>query len=381
MAGTREPIEAFLDDIHHVDSLEGMKKLPDKSVNLIITSPPYSDMKVYEGGFGGFHPDNYVEWFLPYVSEVSRILTEDGSFILNINDKVVDTFRHPFVFELIYAIHHIDDYCKMKNMKPLEMNGLKMFERLFWNKGKFLANRYRFGDKIEYLFWFSKSRKRKIHMDEMRMKYDEKSVKRLARPLLKRFARESGEEVVEYKQGGEGSWKVHEKGALPSTMLEEGAMIHVPTLVETLDEGTTLVLEAFDGEHFELIQPKEGIESPPSTIVTIGSETRKISDKHVAVYPERLVTYFIQGATDEGDIVLDPFSGTGTTAVVASAMNRRYIGFDISKEYVDFSKERIKKGPYMQEFKTEKKKPTDPQQMSLEDTFTSGHEQEKSTSR
>lgn len=381
MAGTREPIEAFLDDIHHVDSLEGMKKLPDKSVNLIITSPPYSDMKVYEGGFGGFHPDNYVEWFLPYVSEVSRILTEDGSFILNINDKVVDTFRHPFVFELIYAIHHIDDYCKMKNMKPLEMNGLKMFERLFWNKGKFLANRYRFGDKIEYLFWFSKSRKRKIHMDEMRMKYDEKSVKRLARPLLKRFARESGEEVVEYKQGGEGSWKVHEKGALPSTMLEEGAMIHVPTLVETLDEGTTLVLEAFDGEHFELIQPKEGIESPPSTIVTIGSETRKISDKHVAVYPERLVTYFIQGATDEGDIVLDPFSGTGTTAVVASAMNRRYIGFDISKEYVDFSKERIKKGPYMQEFKNEKKKPTDPQQMSLEDTFTSGHEQKESTSR
>ena len=73
-------------------------------------------MKVYEGGFGGFHPDNYVEWFLPYVSEISRILTEDGSFILNINDKVVDTFRHPFVFELIYAIHHIDDYCKMKNM-------------------------------------------------------------------------------------------------------------------------------------------------------------------------------------------------------------------------------------------------------------------------
>ena len=73
MAGTRESIEVLLDDIHHIDSLEGMKKLPDKSVNLIITSPPYSDMKVYEGGFGGFHPDNYVEWFLPYVSEISMI--------------------------------------------------------------------------------------------------------------------------------------------------------------------------------------------------------------------------------------------------------------------------------------------------------------------
>ena len=64
--------------------------------------------------------------------------------------------------------------------------------------------------------------------------------------------------MLEYKQGGEGSWKVHEDGALPSTMLEEGAMIHVPTLVERLDEGTTLVLEDFDGEHFEIVNPTEG---------------------------------------------------------------------------------------------------------------------------
>ena len=347
MAKDTSSIEAYLDGIHHMDSLEGMKKLPDKSVNLVITSPPYSDMKIYDGGFAGFHPDNYVEWFLPYVSEVARILTDDGSFILNINDKVVDTFRHPFIFELIYAIHNIGDYCRIKDIDPLNMYGMRMFERLFWNKGKFLANRYRFGDKVEYLFWFSKSRKRKIHMDKMRLEYDEKSVKRLARPLIKRFARESGEEVVEYKQGGEGSWKVHEEGALPSTMIEEGAMIHVPVLVERLDEGTTLVLENFDGEYFEIVKPKEGTSPHPSTIVTIGSETRKISDNHVAVYPERLVTYFIQGSTDEGDVVLDPFSGTGTTAVIASALNRRYIGFDISKEYVEFSRERIVNGPYL----------------------------------
>jgi len=382
MAQDTRSIEAYLDGIHHIDSLEGMKNLPDKSVNLVITSPPYSDMKVYEGGFGGFHPDNYVEWFLPYVSEVARILTDDGSFILNINDKVVDTFRHPFIFELIYAIHNIDDYCKIKGIEPLNMHGLRMFERLFWNKGKFLANKYRFGDKIEYLFWFSKSKERKIHMNKMRLEYDEKSVKRLARPLIKRFARESGEEVVEYKQGGEGSWKVHEEGALPSTMLEEGAMIHVPTLVERLDEGTTLVLENFDGEHFEIVNPTEGTSPHPSTIVTIGSETRKISDKHVAVYPERLVTYFIQGATDEGDVVLDPFSGTGTTSVIASALNRRYIGFDISKEYVEFSRERIVKGPYLKEFKKKAggEERSEPQQISLEDAFSLNHEQKEPTS-
>ena len=344
-------LKSVIDGIHNLDSLEGMKKLPSDSIDLVITSPPYSDMRTYEGGFDGFHPDKYVEWFLPYVAEISRILKPTGSFILNINDKVVDTFRHTFVFELIFAIDNIEDYCKLKNLKALDMNGMKLFERLFWNKGKFLANKYRFGDKIEYLFWFSKTKNRKLNMDKMRLEYDEKSVKRMQRPLIKRFRRESGEEVTEYKQGGEGSWSVNQEGALPSTMIEEGAMLHVPQIVETLQKGTTLVLENFEGQHFEIVNPAPGDSPTASTIVTIGSESRRILGNHVAVYPERLVTYFIQGSTDEGDVVLDPFSGTGTTAVVAKALNRRFIGYDISLEYVNFAKERIKSGPYLKELR------------------------------
>ena len=361
MAKKELSLESFLDEIHHMDSLEGMKKIPTASIDLVITSPPYADMREYEGGFAGFHPDKYVEWFLPYVAEIARILKPTGSFILNINDKVVDTFRHPFIFELIFAIHNIEDYCKLKKMKKLDMHNMKMFERLFWNKGKFLANPHRFGDKLEYLFWFSKSEgKRKINMDAMRMEYDKKSVARMKRPLIKRFRRESGEEITEYKQGGEGSWKVNQKGALPSTMIEEGAMAHVPQIVEELPDGTTLVLENFDGETFEVVQPKEGTSPQPSTIVTIGSETRRILGNHVAVYPERLMTYFIQGATDEGDIVLDPFSGTGTTSVIAEALNRHYIAFDISKEYVEFGRNRVKAGPYLKEYKKKDSEPNVP---------------------
>jgi len=361
MAKKELSLESFLDDIHHMDSLEGMKKIPTASIDLVITSPPYADMREYEGGFAGFHPDKYVEWFLPYVAEIARILKPTGSFILNINDKVVDTFRHPFIFELIFAIHNIEDYCKLKKMKKLDMHNMKMFERLFWNKGKFLANPHRFGDKLEYLFWFSKSDgKRKINMDAMRMEYDKKSVARMKRPLIKRFRRESGEEITEYKQGGEGSWRVNQKGALPSTMIEEGAMAHVPQIVEELPDGTTLVLENFDGETFEVVQPKEGTSPQPSTIVTIGSETRRILGNHVAVYPERLMTYFIQGATDEGDIVLDPFSGTGTTSVIAEALNRHYIAFDISKEYVEFGRSRVKSGPYLKEYKKKDSEPNVP---------------------
>lgn len=49
-------------------------------------------------------------------------------------------------------------------------------------------------------------------------------------------------------------------------------------------------------------------------------------------------------STDEGDLVLDPFMGSGTTGLVAKELNRNYIGFDINKEYVDFANERIENG-------------------------------------
>ena len=344
------------DTIYHGDSLAGMRLIESESIDLVITSPPYADMKVYEGGFGGFHPDEYVKWFLPYIAEIGRILKPTGSFILNINDKSIDGFRHPFIFELIFAIHNAEDYCKLKGLDELDMHGLRMFERLFWNKGKFLAHPSRFGDKVEYLFWFSKTRNRKFNIDPMRLKYDEKSVKRMERPLLKRFVRESGEEVTEYKQGGEGSWAPNDRGALPSVLVEEGAMLHVRPVVENLPEGTVLIGERIE-DGIEVIHPQVGDTPHPSTIVTIGSETRRIAGNHVAVYPERLVNYFIQGATDEGDVVLDPFMGTGTTAVVAHALGRQYVGFDISADYVKTANARIEAGPYLKELIEKKKNP------------------------
>jgi len=351
MAKKDTSLEAFLDDIHHMDCLEGMKQLPSDSMDLVITSPPYADMRAYEGGFEGFHPDNYVAWFLPYVAEISRILKPTGSFILNINDKSKDGFRHPFVFELIFAIHNVKEYCKMKKIKPLEMNNLRLFERLFWNKGKFLAQSNRFGDKVEYVFWFSKTKDRVFNIDLMRLEYDAKSIKRMQRPLKKRFRRELDDETTEYKLGGVGSWAPKPMGAVPGTLIEEGAMNHVKPIVENLPEGTVLRLERFDNGWYDIVQPEIGKKAHPSTEIRIGSESKKIADNHVAVYPERLVNYFIQGSTHEGHVVLDPFMGTGTTAVVANALGRRFIGFDTVEKYVKFARQRVKNGPYLEELK------------------------------
>jgi len=258
--------------IYQGDSLQLLKDMPDNSVDLIITSPPYADLKTYID-FKGILADDYVDWFLPYCNEICRVMKPTGSFILNINDKVEKKFRHPYVFDLISELHKQTD--------------LKLFERLFWNKMKSLPNRYRFGDRVEYLFWFAKDKDFYFNIDEMRTEYSEKSIKRMKKPLKKRYARDG--ECTEYK-----SWAPNPKGALPNTL------------------------------------------------INISSETKKIADSHVAVYPVELVKYFINGSTKEGDVVLDPFMGTGTTAIAAKELNRNYIGFELQPDYITIAEKRIK---------------------------------------
>lgn len=263
-----------LNRIYCGDNLHLLKQLDDNSINLHICSPPYADMRVYEN-FSGIHPDKYVDWIMPRIKEIERTLKNDGSFILNINDKIVNKVRHPYVFNLITEIHR--------------QTGLKMYERLFWDKGKYLPHKSRFGDRVEYLFWFIKNDDFYINIDAMRNPYSELSLKRMEKPIKKRFARnEQNQDATEYKE-----WKPNPLGALPSTL------------------------------------------------VKIGSESQRQSQKHTAIFPIGLPSYFIKGATKKDDIVCDIFSGSGSTAVAAKLLNRNYIGFEISEFYVNESIKRL----------------------------------------
>ena len=71
---------------------EVLKNIPNNSVDLIVTSPPYADSR--KNTYGGVHPDKYVEWFLPKSEEFLRVLKPTGTFILNIKEKVMNGERH-----------------------------------------------------------------------------------------------------------------------------------------------------------------------------------------------------------------------------------------------------------------------------------------------
>lgn len=80
--------------------------------------------------------------------------------------------------------------------------------------------------------------------------------------------------------------------------------------------------------------------------VWTGSLTKpseKVEGKHPTQKPEYLLERIILASTEEGQVILDPFCGSGTTGVEAVRYGRKFIGIDVSEEYMEISKKRLKK--------------------------------------
>lgn len=130
-------------NLYHGDCKEELKKLPNDYIDLIFTSPPYADQR--KSTYGGIHPDQYVEWFLPITSELYRVLKSTGTFILNIKERVVDGERHTYVLNLILA---------------LKEQGWFWTEEYIWHKKNSHPGKWpnRFRDSWERLLQFNKQK-------------------------------------------------------------------------------------------------------------------------------------------------------------------------------------------------------------------------------
>jgi len=88
-------------DIRQGDCFDLIKDLPDNSVDLIVTSPPYADIVNYGKNISIKKPSDYCDWLLPLFVEIHRVLKPSGSFILNINDNCSGGYRNTFIYEII----------------------------------------------------------------------------------------------------------------------------------------------------------------------------------------------------------------------------------------------------------------------------------------
>jgi site-specific DNA-methyltransferase (adenine-specific)/site-specific DNA-methyltransferase (cytosine-N4-specific) len=257
--------------LYNGDALETLKTFEDNSVNLVVTSPPYADRR--KNVYGGVSSDKYVDWFIPFANEIKRILTNDGSFFLNIKPHCVDGERDLYVMKLVIALR--------------EQVGLRFVDEFSWTKlgmpGKFKG---RFKNAFEPVYHFSKNKDFKHFPYEVATPASDVSLSRYKRKICGKSKNGSGFQVGK---------EITSKLALPSNHLH----------------------------------------------ITQKSNQHTLQSKHPAVYPVEIPEFFIKAFSEENDIVLDFFSGSGTTSVAASRNLRNSIAIEKCVEYFNLSIERL----------------------------------------
>lgn len=153
-------------EVREGDSREILKNFPDKYFNLIVTSPPYADARTNH--YDSISPDAYAEFILTFHEQFWRVLADDGSFVLNVKDKVVNGVRNRFVWQTIEGLSKrgwrcVDDYLWIK---PNAMPG-------FW------PNRLR--DEWEYCFHMTKQKQFAMYQDAVRRPLGTWAEKRLSK--------------------------------------------------------------------------------------------------------------------------------------------------------------------------------------------------------
>ena len=253
------------------DCEEVLVEFPDNSIDLIVTSPPYADSR--RKTYGGIHPDDYVDWFLPRSAEFLRVLKPTGTFILNIKEKAVNGERHTYVLELILA---------------LRQQGWLWTEEFIWHKKNSYPGKWpnRFRDSWERLLQFNKDKKFNMYQDAVMV------------PM--------------------GDWA-------------ESRLKNLSDTDKRRDES-----KVGSGFGKKIANWVERDMAYPNNVLHLATETSNRS--HSAAFPHALPEWFINLFTREGDVVLDPFSGSGTTAIVAKQLGRAYIGIDTNPEYCEMAR-------------------------------------------
>jgi site-specific DNA-methyltransferase (cytosine-N4-specific) len=271
--------------VYCADSLELMKSLPSRSVDLVITSPPYA--LHFKKEYGNADQDKYVEWFLPFAHEIKRILKPEGSFVLNIGGSWTphEPKRSLYHFRLLLSL--------------CENIGFNLAQEFFWyNPAKMPApaewvnvKRIRVKDSVEYIYWLSPSSFPKADNSKVLQPYS-KDMERLIKRGIRQAKRPSGHNItVKFSQDRGGS--------IPGNLIQCG-----------------------------------NTESNSEYIKLLKQKGKKI---HPARFPSQLPRFFIKFLTNPGDLVIDPFAGSNTTGAVAEVLGRRWVAIEKDEEYAKTS--------------------------------------------
>jgi site-specific DNA-methyltransferase (cytosine-N4-specific) len=267
------------------DSRELLQKLPDSSVNLVVTSPPFALQRKKE--YGNKEQHEYVNWLAEFATLVYKKLRDDGSFIVDLGGAYEKGVPVRSLYNYRVPIRFCDDIGFFLAEDFYWYNPSKLPSPIEWvNKRKIRAK-----DSVNTVWWFSKTEYPKADVTKVLTPYSDRMKKLLEDPdkFYKPKVRPSGHDIGKAFAKDNG-------GAIPSNLLQ---------ISNTESNGQYL-----DG-------------------------CKAVSVKqHPARFPAKLPEFFIRFLTDPGDLVVDIFAGSNTTGQVAEAENRLWLAFEEQPEYL-----------------------------------------------
>ena len=267
--------------ILHGNCLDTLKNIESQSINTCITSPPYWGLRDYgEGEQLGLEetPEAFVNNLVEVFREVKRVLRDDGTVWLNLGDSYLSKKQLGGIpWRVAFA---------------LQSDGWYLRQDIIWHKPNPMPESVtdRCTKAHEYIFLLSKSVK--YYFDNEAIKED--SI----------YAPGKTHEVEREKGYYKGKWSNPEKGS------------------------------RHDGS-FKAIREKRNKRS----VWTVN--TKPFKGAHFATFPIDLIEPCVLAGCPEGGTVLDPFGGSGTTALVANGHNRDAVLIELNEEYIEIAKKRL----------------------------------------
>ena len=244
---------------YNVDCLDGMKSLEDFCIDLTVTSPPYDNIRDYNG----FSFD-----WRKTIKELHRITKNGGVVVWIVNDQTVDGSETGTSFkQALFAME-----C-----------GFNLHDTMIWKKVSPFQHKNRYIASFEYMFVFSKG------------------IPKTANIIADRINIHGGEKITSTQREKDGSTRLCASAKKGKSVKEFGARLNVWEVIPDFAN----------------------------------------ANWHPATFPYKLACDHIISWSNEGDTVLDPFLGSGTTRLAAYDMKRDFIGYEISKEYFDKQEERF----------------------------------------
>lgn len=307
-----------MDELIVGDALEVLKTMPGGIVQTCVTSPPYYGLRDYGvDGQIGLEPSagHYIDRLVEVFREVKRVLKDDGTLWVNMGDT--------------YANRVSGSALKPKDLIgipwmlafALRADGWWLRQDIIWAKKNCIPESVtdRCVKSHEYIFLLSKSRKYYFDHEAIREPVAASTIERVSQNVA--------------EQAGSTRQPKHDKPMKPALPQYGGKKYtETPDVFNRTKSGGMYDLRPVRNKR---------------DVWFVANKPHK--EAHFAMFPEKLIEPCILAGAREGDLVLDPFCGGGTTGIVAKQHGRRFVGIELNPAYVEIARERMEKAGVMDE--------------------------------